>query len=267
MRLDIDRSSPIPLYVQLASWLEKEIADSRFDIGARLPAEMELATLAGLNRNTVRHALASLAEKGLLATEKGRGTFVRRKQVLHPIRQLGRLTSFVDDFDLSDVLIEDVTLSKEKARAKPDLAKKLMISAGEPVVRIERLRIADKTPFVLERQYYTYRDFGRLLDIELKGSMYRLLTAQFRADLHHSAQTVRAVRPLRDVAQKLGIRQDVPCLFLESLAYTEKNTCIEVLESYYRGDRYAFKVETGQYRRDMHSAVRAAFSQPAPELG
>ena len=267
MRVDIDRTSPIPLYVQLASWLENEIADGGFAIGSRLPAEDELARLAGLNRNTVRHALASLAEKGLLATEKGRGTFVRRKQVLHPIRQLGRMTSFVDDFDLSDVSIEDVTLSKDKERAKPDLAHKLMIPAGEPVVRIERLRIADKTPFVLERQYYAYRDFGRLLDLELKGSMYRLLTAEFRADLHHSAQTVRAVRPPRDVAHKLGIRQDVPCLFLESLAYTERNICIEVLESYYRGDRYAFKVETGQYRRDMHSAVRADFSERMPEVG
>jgi DNA-binding GntR family transcriptional regulator len=46
----------------------------------------------------------------------------------------------------------------------------------------------------------------------------------------------------------LKINPNTPCLFLESLAYNSQNICIEVLQSFYRGDRYLFKVETGQYK-------------------
>ena len=104
---------------------------------------------------------------------------------------------------------------------------------------------------MLERSHYSFRDFGRLLEMDLRGSLYQLLVNEFGADLHHSTQTLRAVRPTKQVALKLGISQEVPCMFLESLAYTSQNQCLEVLQSYYRGDRYVFKVEAGQYRREL----------------
>ncbi|MEW6567282.1 MAG: GntR family transcriptional regulator [Chloroflexota bacterium] len=254
MPLSVDKSSPIPVYLQIASSLERMIRSSELAVGAQLPSEPALAQAFGVNRNTVRHAIALLVDKGLLSKEKGVGTFLRRKHPLRPVHQLGHMTSFVDDFDLSGIEIENVVLSKGRARAGHELAAKFGLRPGDPLVKVERLRIADKTPFVLERQFYPYDRFERLLDLELTGSMYQLLIREFQADLHHSTQTLRAVRPSKDVAAKLGIRQSVPCVFLESLAYTSQDICIEVLHSYYRGDRYLFQVEAGEYRREMDSA-------------
>lgn len=251
----LDKASPIPIYLQLAALLEEEIASGALPVGASLPPETSLAETHALNRNTVRHAIDLLVDKGLVEKQKGVGTFVHRRKTLYPIRQLGRMTSFVDDFALQGVKIEDEILAQEKVKASADLAAKLGAVVGEPLVLIERLRIADRTPFVLERQYYTLKDFGRLLQIDIKGSMYQLLVREFHADLHHSIQTLRAVRPSRDIAQKLHITPATPCMFLEGLAYTSQDKCIEVLQSYYRGDRYLFRVETGQYRRDMDPAV------------
>jgi hypothetical protein len=62
------------------------------------------------------------------------------------------------------------------------------------------------------------------------------------------------------VAEKLGIRVAIPCIFLESLAYTTDGRCIEVLRSTYRGDRYLFRVEAGGYRREMASGGSAEMS-------
>lgn len=250
----IDKSNPVPVYLQIASALEGMIRRGDLEVGSRLPSEPALARTFGVNRNTVRHAISLLVDKGLLTKEKGVGTFLRRKHPLRPIHQLGRMTSFVDDFDISGVEIENVVLSKGSVRASPELAAKFGLSPGDPLVKVERLRIADRTPFVLERQYYPYGRFRRLLELELTGSMYRLLVETFQADLHHSVQTLRAVRPPKEVAAKLGIRPSVPCIFLESLAYTSHDECLEVLHSYYRGDRYLFRVEAGEYRREMMSA-------------
>ena len=249
----IDKASPIPVYLQLAEILEKRIKDSSYKIDSKIPPEGKLSTDFKVNRNTIRHAIELLVEKGLLEKQKGVGTFVKRKTTLHPIHRLGKMTSFLDDFEMNHVNIEDRITSKDIIKANSELAEKLMIKPGEKIIRLERIRIADGTPFLLELQFYPFKDFSGLMETEIKGSMYKLLTEQFNADLHHSIQTIRAVKPTKEIAQKLEISRAIPCIMLESLAYTRNNICIEVLNSYYRGDRYVFTVEAGEYRREMSS--------------
>jgi len=105
---------------------------------------------------------------------------------------------------------------------------------------------------IFERQFYSFKDFGGLLEIEIKGSMYQILINHFDVNLNHSIQTFRAINPVKEIAQLLKISMNIPCLFLESLAYNSQNICIEVLQSFYRGDKYQFKVETGQYKRQIN---------------
>ena len=76
---------------------------------------------------------------------------------------------------------------------------------------------------------------------------------QFGADLHHSVQTLQAVNPTSEIAQQLNIPQTIPCIFLESIAYTADDKPLELLHSHYRGDRYLFKVESSHYRRGLSS--------------
>ena len=251
----LDKHSPIPLYHQLAGWLEKQISQGIFEVGSKLPSENSLSEAFDVNRNTVRHAISELVQRGLVEKRRGIGTIVRRKSPLLPIRQLGNMTSFVDDFDFKDVQFEDRVLAKDLIEATPELIEKLMLNPGDDVVMIERIRLADKTPFVLEKQFYSFAHFSQLLDIEIKGSMYHLLVDEFDVDLHHSIQTLRAVRPTAEIAQKLGISRVIPCMFLESIAYTSEDVPLEVLQSSYRGDRYLFRVESGQYRREMSMMV------------
>ena len=247
----IDKSNPIPLYIQLANYLESMIKSGSFTVGSLLPPEGVLSKEAEVNRNTVRHAIELLMQKGLVEKRKGVGTMVKRKSPLYPVHKLNRMTSFVDDFEIDNVEIEDVILSKEKIPASEELAKTLDLSPGGPVVKIERVRIADKIPLVLEIQYYSFNRFRKLLDMDIKGSMYEILTQVFNVNLDHSVQTIRAVTPTEEVANSLGINLSTPCIFLESLAYTKEDVCIEVLRSYYSGDRYLFKVETGEYQRGI----------------
>lgn len=243
----LDKASPIPLYVQLAGRLESLIAEGAYPVGGRLPGEEELARHYGLNRNTVRHALSLLTANGLVRTERGVGSFVERTRLLAPIHRLDRITSFVDDFSLGTAQTEDRLLRRDKVRASKDLAEKLGLAPGADLVRIDRLRLADGVPYVFERQYYDHARFGRLLEIDITGSLYQLLIREFAADLDHSVQTLRAVLPPRDVAGHLGISTEIPCMFLESLTSDAGGRCLEVLQAHYRGDRYTFRVESGQY--------------------
>jgi len=247
----IDKTSPMPLYVQVADWLESMIKE-KYQIGTKLSSEGEMAQKFQLNRNTIRQAISLLVQKGYVEKQKGVGTFVKRKASLLPIHKLSRMVSFVDDFDIDNIELEDRIILKKKIIAGKELAEKLDIKPKDYVVQIERVRIADKTPLIFERQFYSFRDFGDLLEMEIKGSMYQILTKHFAADLNHSIQTLRAINPVKEIAQLLKISMNTPCLFLESLAYNSQNICIEALQSFYRGDKYQFRVETGQYKRQIN---------------
>ena len=71
------RATGMALWRQIATELEDEIRERRLLSGTRLPTEMELAQRFGVNRHTVRRAVASLEDAGLVRAERGRGTFVQ----------------------------------------------------------------------------------------------------------------------------------------------------------------------------------------------
>ncbi len=248
----VDRENPIPMYLQVVNWITSMLQSSEYDVGSKLPSEGELSEKFQLNRNTIRHAISVMVQQGLLEKQKGVGTFVRRKKPLAPVRQLAKMTSFIDDFELdsrNSLDTESRIISQEKIVPSAEIAAALGIPAGEFAVKIERVRIADKTPFLYEIQYYSFKKFGSLLDMKISGSMYQMLVDKFGADLDHSIRTLQAVRPSKDIASKLMISRDIPCIFYKSRAFNAKGECLEVLHSYYRGDRYVFQVETGSYIR------------------
>jgi GntR family phosphonate transport system transcriptional regulator len=71
-----DTPSGVALWRQVADGIERGIADGRFAAGEKLPGEMEIAETYRVNRHTVRRALATLAERGLVRAERGSGTYV-----------------------------------------------------------------------------------------------------------------------------------------------------------------------------------------------
>lgn len=74
----IDRNSPVLLADQLAEDLRAEVAVGR--MSGRLPSEVEMASLYGVSRVTVRRAVAALAAEGKLTVIHGRGTFIAARE-------------------------------------------------------------------------------------------------------------------------------------------------------------------------------------------
>src|SRR5579875_1031689 len=75
-RFQIDRMSAEPYYLQLMSWIEREIAEERFKVGDALPSEPDLCRQVGLSRHTVRETLRLLRERGRVRIVQRRGAFV-----------------------------------------------------------------------------------------------------------------------------------------------------------------------------------------------
>src|SRR5690242_21120419 len=91
--IQLDRSSPVPLYHQLAEQLTAAITDGRLRPGDPFENEIGMSDRLSLSRPTVRRVISELVKQGLLVCRRGIGTTVAN-QMLH--RQAD-VTSLYDD--------------------------------------------------------------------------------------------------------------------------------------------------------------------------
>lgn len=74
--VDIDRSEGTPLHDQVAAEIRRAIAEGEAEPGERLPLAKDIASVLGVNKNTVLRALRILRDEGLLDFQRGRGITV-----------------------------------------------------------------------------------------------------------------------------------------------------------------------------------------------
>lgn len=80
----LSMSSATPKHVQLADLLREKIYSKQWAVSSRIPSEHDLMSLFGVSRGTVRRAIKSLVDEGLLVQRHGRGTFVAKPEITHP---------------------------------------------------------------------------------------------------------------------------------------------------------------------------------------
>src|SRR5580658_7468185 len=135
----LDRTSPIPLYFQIAENLKQAIEEGTIKPGERLDNELDLTERLGVSRPTVRQAVQRLVQQGLVVRRRGLGTVVVAPRILRPVA----LTSLYDDLAADQRAPTTAVLALEEIAADDELAQVLSLAAGTPVLSIERLRFAD----------------------------------------------------------------------------------------------------------------------------
>jgi DNA-binding GntR family transcriptional regulator len=237
LSLRVDRSSPVPLYYQLAQQLEQAITDGRLSAGDRLENELDLAERFGLSRPTVRQAIQELVRKGLLVRKRGVGTQVVHGQVKRPVE----LSSLYDDLDRSGQHPTTRVLARELVTADARLAGALGLAVGVPVLRIERLRSAGDQPLAIMRNWlpadlaaYTAEELGQ-------QGLYELLR---RSGVHIriATQRIGARAASLPEARLLNERKGAPLLTMERTAYDDSGRAVEFGSHAYRAETYSFEV-------------------------
>jgi len=243
----VDPNNPIPKYLQISAWLRESIQVGRYKTDERLPSEIELAQMCSVNRNTLRQALGELTSEGLLRKVKGLGTFVSSSGAMALRHKLNRISSF--GRELHQAGIREKTRLLEKGFKIPPIqvAKSLALGKDSQVIAIRRLRTGDDIPLIYEETFLPADLFKGILDMDLTGSMYEIYTQAFSIELTRCEQTIKAVNLNKKVAALFGLKENNAALHMESVTYNDRNMPVEVLCCYFRGDKYAFEVELGQY--------------------
>ncbi|MEQ8148080.1 GntR family transcriptional regulator [Streptomyces sp. OP7] len=238
LELSVDRGSPVPLYFQLSQQLESAIEHGTLTPGTLLGNEIELAARLGLSRPTVRQAIQSLVDKGLLVRRRGVGTQVVHSQVKRPLE----LSSLYDDLESAGQRPTTTVLVNTTVTASAEVAAALGVTEGTEVHRIERLRSAHGEPIAYLCNYIP----PALLDLDTgqleATGLYRLMRAA-GITLHSARQTIGA-RAATDVeAERLREQPGAPLLTMQRVTFDDTGRAVEYGTHTYRPSRYSFEFQ------------------------
>ncbi len=226
-----------PRYREIEAVLRERIA--RLRPGQRLPSDADLCEEFGVSRMTARHAMAQLADEGLVRRDPGRGTFVaeppthRRANFLmtfsHEMRRQGRVPS-------SRIVGRRTRRPTDRERTE------LRAARDSEVVELRRVRLADHEPICLETAVLACPGVQTVLEADLEtGSLHETLIGIGVVPTRGQA-SIGAEAASNEDAVLLGVRPGSPILVERRLIFDQRGKPIERTESRYAADRYGLEV-------------------------
>lgn len=239
--VELDRTSPVPLYFQAAQALEAAIIDGRLPPGTRFDNEVHLAEQVGLSRPTMRRALQYLVDKGVLVRRRGIGTYVAQPKVRRPLG----LSSLYEDLRVGGQQPATAVLSLTTEPASDVAAEALKVAVGTPVTAVVRLRSAGGRPIARMTNYLPLTVPGLAGGITKEGlethGLYQVIRS-LGIQLHAADQTIGARTATADEARLLGERRGAALLTMQRIAYDDRGRVIEFGDHIYAASRYSFSL-------------------------
>lgn len=239
----LDRAAGIAVWRQIMEMLKGEIAGGAYEKGSRLPTESEIASRFGVNRHTVRRAIAALTAEGLLRADQGRGTFVANAPLNYPI---GTRTRFSEIVSGQDRAPSGRLIGSEIEDADALLAQHLEVPHGTPLIRIKTLRVADGVPMMIGTSWLEQARFPNLVaDYAECGTVTEAMRRAGVED--YRRKETRIFAELVDVsdAQQLGVALGQPVLVIESVNVDPNGRPIQYTRARAAADRIQLVVDGG----------------------
>ena len=237
------RRSGIVVWKRIADTLSTEIRDRAFTATGRLPSESELAARFGVNRHTLRQAVAALQAEGLVRIEPGRGTFVQHELLDYA---LSRRTRFTENLQRQGLLPSKQLLAAREMPAPERAALALKLNQGEKVLMVEMLDEANDRPIALATAYYPAERFGGLLDMLGSGTRTTEILRHFGVQDYVRAESrITTQMPSSETARLLKQPVTRPVLCVECLDADMQGRPIKYGETVFCGDHVQLVVHAG----------------------
>lgn len=242
----IDRTSELPLWLQLKNAIAAEIESKALPPEARLPSEQTIADVFDVSRPVVRAALSGLSADGMIDKVPRRGIFVAQ-----PRKETDFLTSNVSvHSDLQARGHEVTARAFTFGRHAPDEDERRVFSLPPEgtVIRVGRIYRSDGKPIthtLISLPGHKVPDMEHL-DIEGK-SIFQILKEQYGHVAKRAERWFTAELPPADVARRLEVAPTQPLIAIESIAYDANDAPLEYYRAYYNSAVARIHVSTGAF--------------------
>jgi GntR family transcriptional regulator len=235
--VSIDRTSPVPLYHQLAEQLTSAITDGSLRPGDPFENEIAMSDRLGLSRPTVRRAISELVNQGLLVRRRGIGTTVANQMV----HRKAELTSLYEDLAREGRTPRTEVLSLDCEAQDDRAAAVLELPPGTPLVSIVRLRYADDVPLAIMRNWLPPALNDLTLEQLTANGLYSVLRARgIRPTV--ARQRIGARNATAEERRTLHMSKAEPLVTMTRSAYAADGSPVEYGNHCYRADQYSVDV-------------------------
>lgn len=230
-----------PIWREIRETMAEDIARGRYPPSSKLPSEAELAARFGVNRHTVRRALADLGDSGLVHSRRGSGVFVTSQTIAY---RLGRRTRFTQNLREAGRTGTRRILRIETLPATREDAKRLDIRRGAPVHVTETVSLIDNVPAMYGRGLFPAEPLEVFpQEFRETGSITKALDAAGIADYRRAWTRLTAERAQAEIARHLHVSDGAPLLRTVSLNITGDGMPIEFARTWICADRVELLIE------------------------
>ena len=230
----------VPLTKQLVDQLETFIKE-KLQPNDKLPSERDLSELYQVSRNTVRAALNELFLRGFIYRSTGKGTFVAER--------FDERTDVSGSYSFTKQMLamnrKPVTRIQclEKIAAPAKIAKRMRIEPGTPVYVLDRLRIADTLPMMIERSYLPANTVPGLNQEALsKTPLYDWLEGHYGIHIVSVDEAFFAGLVTPEDAEQLRVAPASACLNIRRTTFADTGEIVEYTLSVARADQFVYHV-------------------------
>lgn len=220
-------AKPLPVYLQVAELLARQIKAGYWHEHERLPTEAELASTLKVAVGTLRKALALLAEQGVLNRVQGSGTYVRRDARSKRIYELFRLELETGP-GLPTAHILDVC-----SQTRPTWVPAMQSGEFDQLWRVRRVRCLSEKPVALEEIWFAAPNYSELHANELGDSMYLFYQQRLQVWIARVEDRI-AVAPAPDWATApCNLKPGDSAGFIERFSWTAGNALAEYSQTWF----------------------------------
>ncbi len=246
-----------PRHEQISDHLRAQIQEGVYPADTQIPSESQLTERFDVSRITVRRALQTLENEGLIYRRQGLGSFVKETGV----RQgLVRLNDFVEDMNQAGLTGSSRVLHFGQEKAPADVAKALGIQEGHILIRLDRLRLGDGEPVAFDQTWMSVFYAGLLDGHDLEqDTIYRILEQHYGITVERGHYRLKAVNANPVVAAQLEVPQGRALLLIERTSVTHGEKRIYFQRRFYRSDRVAYELELERRPGQQHPTALRDF--------
>lgn len=237
----MQRQKGVALWRQISDRIRANILAGLYDRTGMVPAETALAEEFGVNRHTVRAALAALAQEGIVRAAQGRGTMItRRDKFDFPI---GRRTRFTEGIGEQARELKGILLSSSREVATPELSDRLQLARGEEVLRLDGIRKADGRAVSRSTMWFPSERFAGIDKAFAEtGSITRALSACGVEDYLRDVTEISAVHAEPDDVAHLELTPGAIVLVTRAVNTDPQGCPIQFAVTRFPADRVQFTI-------------------------
>lgn len=233
----------IPLYYQLETSLRERLLSGELAEGDLFPSEETIGRQYGVSRMTVRQALSSLVDDGLISRHPGRGTFVTKKE---PDKAVHKSVGALEEAILKGFgyAYDTKLIQFSTVRLRKSVADQLQLDPDTEALAIERIRLFESEPIAFIQNFLPI-DIGREMTREdvRRRPVLKTLEERLGVKLDKADQIIEAILANTLVANHLKVRVGSPILKMTRITYEESGRVVNYALVLFRADKYSFQVK------------------------